>query len=53
MNVTQLTDAQLCSQADKLAMEFLATEESHPAFNRVCLAYDLVVRELKSRCMWD
>lgn len=52
MNVTQLTDLQLSAQADKLALEYLATSSDAHDFTDVQLAYDLVVRELTARGRW-
>ena len=52
MNITQLTDAQLIQQINVLGEEILATESSHPAFDRICTAYDLIQAELDERGCW-
>ena len=52
MNLTQLTDEQLIQQINTLGEEILATEESHPAFDRICTAYDLIQNELDDRGCW-
>jgi len=52
MNITQLTDLQLSEQADRLALEYMATSPDSHDFTDVQLAFDLVVRELKTRGRW-
>ena len=52
MQLSQLTDEQLINQINVLGEEILATESSHPAFDRICTAYDLVRDELDDRGCW-
>jgi len=53
MQLTQLTDAQLMAQADRIAEELLATSQTSTFFARLELTFDLLARELVSRGIWE
>ena len=53
MQLTQLTDTQLIDSINSLGEEILATSrEELPAFESLCLAYDMAQAELESRGLW-